>query len=120
MSEYDITTLEGRAKLREICDNATPAPWKWHHEDSSMIILSVNNNFIENTILWCTRCKACREKNLTNFRCGWPKTEDAKFISTARAALPRALDRIDQLEAELMRTKNQKELKGLEIKDVLV
>ena len=63
--------------LRELCDAATPGPWK---DDAPFVVTEAD--------IWSSLGEIVHD-------------HDAVFIGAARSALPEALDEIEELRAEL-------------------
>ena len=85
-----MTTPEQRQQWRELCEKATPGPWKhdnhawspWVHREHKDI-----RDVVQEYV----------------FKCG--SRDDAAFITAARSALPALLDENDALRAENERLK---------------
>lgn len=84
----------------EICNDATPGPWKCHHEDGNWGAGVVS----EETMM----IVAVTEQ----LQLGSQFIRDAVFIAEAREALPYYIQRVQALEVEVGRLKHQ--LRGVE------
>lgn len=102
--ENDITTLAGRAALREMAAKATAGPWlncgpdKFHEDDSWMHVVSAPGLSILAEI-------PCEFPESESHTAGHPLCRqaiaNAAFVAVSRSALPAAIDEIDRLTAEL-------------------
>ena len=76
-------------KLRELEQKATPGPWSWYAEDSSMCWLGQTGNEEENFVLGSQTCKACTERGA---RCLQPNYEDRQMIAKSRNLAPAMIE----------------------------
>lgn len=83
--------------LLELEARATEAPWGWHAEDASLLMLGNTEDSLGKPVLDCVRCKACQKQSVENFPCSWPRQTDADLIivlrNNARSLLTELLQR---------------------------
>jgi len=80
-NEKSLTTLD---TLKKLALAATPGPWKWTFEDSSLMAL-YGPRELEDHVLWSQICKSCAKRGA---RCTAPSDADAAFIE---AVNPKAI-----------------------------
>ncbi len=77
---------------REVCEKATGAPWRTANGNGAASVVSEHPDFGCQIYL---NVRTCEIKDTVD---RWKR--DARFIALARTALPRALERIEELEHE--------------------
>lgn len=86
-------TPDELAKLRELCDAASPGPWQVGRPATCRHRLWLNSQNLAN--LWSPPGIDITDP------CAHLSVEDAMFIAAARDAVPRLLDYVAELEAKI-------------------
>lgn len=92
--EIDIATADGRARLRELAEAATPGPWEWWTSNSWRRLRNDCGRGVHSNVALPTVGND-----------GQPdiqvRPEDMAFIAAARTQFPAALDALDRAERRI-------------------
>lgn len=95
MIPYTLSTPEGRAEVRELCEAATPGPWQSDPNNYGTYVWGPNGEMVADA------CHACDGVRIRGVGGKLPMEDNKAFIIAARTLLPAALEEVERLEREL-------------------
>lgn len=110
-------TPEERARLRALCDAATPGPWRWGWVNT--IYETITGWFgsthrikrEESYVVFCGQHEPQCDPSPKSIVCATHRYrvgfDNAEFIAASRTALPQLIDALDAAEAEIAELKQQ-------------
>lgn len=104
-------TDEEIAAIAERCRRASPGPWQWCDESESSLGLTDPYGLNPSRMVWLGADGECADRDESVFAPGTvldlPSGPDADFICNARTDIPRLLQEVVLLKAEIRSLRNR-------------